>query len=77
MTSDIQSYLFSPPDTTIVTTKGAIEDYVLKCMCNYLSGFMDGVWDEFRGDGSEWDKAIEFFQKYVDDAIKELKGDDE
>ena len=77
MTLDSQSYLFSPPDTTIVTTKKAIEDYVLLCMCNYLSGFMDGVWDEFRGDESEWDKAIEFFQKYVDDAIKELKGDDE
>ena len=77
MTSDIQSYLFSPPDKIIVTTKGAIEDYVLQCMCNYLSGFMDGVWDEFRGDESEWDKAIEFFQKYVDDAIEELKGDDE
>jgi hypothetical protein len=40
----------------------------------YLNGFMDGVWDEFRDDGSEWDKAIEFFQKYVDEAIRELEG---
>lgn len=79
MTLDSQSYLFSPPDATVVTTKKAIEDYVLQCMCSYLSGFMDGIWDEFHYDDeeSEWNKAIEFFQKYVDDAIKELKGDGE
>ena len=76
MTFDTQSYLFLPPDATVVTTKEAIEDYVLQCMCNYLSGFMDGVWDEFRGDESEWDKAIEFFGSYVDEAIKELEEEE-
>ena len=73
MNFDSQTYLCAPPDALIGTTKESIEDYVLKCMRGYLLGFMDGVWDEFRDDGSEWDKAIEFFQKYVDDAIKELK----
>lgn len=79
MTLDSQSYLFLPPDATVVTTKKAIEDYVLQCMCSYLSGFMDGIWDEFHYDDeeSEWNKAIEFVQKYVDDSIKELKSDSE
>ena len=70
------TYRLVSPDTLIVTTKKAIEDYVLHCKCNYLSGFMDRIWDKFRDDESEWDKAFEFLE-YVDDAIKELKGDDE
>lgn len=77
MNFDSLTYLFAPPDVNIVTTKGAIEDYVVQSLCDYLGGFMDGIWDEFRDDGSEWDKAIEFFQKYVDNAIEELKGDGE
>lgn len=73
MNPDSLAYLVESPDAVIVTTKEAIEDYVLQRMCNYLSGFMDGIWDEFRGDESEWDKAIEFFGSYVNDAIKELE----
>jgi hypothetical protein len=77
MTDDLLEfeYLMMPRDRTFITTKGAVEDYVITSMCDYLNGFMDGIWDEFRDDGSEWDKAIEFFQKYVNDAIKELKGE--
>ena len=77
MNFDSLTYLRASPDTLIMTTKESIEDYVLKCMRGYLSGFMDGVWDEFRGDESEWDKAIEFFGSYVNNAIEELKGDGE
>lgn len=76
MNFDSLTYLSAPSDTTIVTSKGTIEEYVMQCMRAYLNGFMDGVWDKFRDDGSEWDKAIEFFQKYVDDAIEELKGEE-
>ena len=75
MNPDSLAYLLASPDTVIVTTKEAIEDYVVQSMCNYLNGFTDGVWDEYRGDESDWDKAIEFFESYVDDAIKELKGE--
>lgn len=75
MTDDMLEleYLMMPRDRTFITTKGAVEDYVITRMCDYLNGFMDGVWDEFRYDESEWDKAIEFFQEYVDEAIRELK----
>lgn len=73
MNFDSLAYLLASPDTNIVATKETIEDYVMHCMCAYLNGFMDGIWDEFRGDGSEWDKAIEFFGSYVDKAVKELK----
>ena len=37
---------------------------------------MDGVWDKYRGDESEWDKAIEYFGSYVDEAIKELEEEE-
>jgi hypothetical protein len=74
MNLDSLEYLVESPDAVIVTTKESIENYVLQCMRAYLNGFMDGVWDEFRGDESEWDKAIEFFGSYVGEAIRELEG---
>lgn len=68
-----QQYLETPMDAPFLTTKHAIETYVSKQIIDYLNGMRDGIWDRYRYNDSEWDKAIEFFDGYIEECMKELK----
>lgn len=61
-------------DKPFVTTKRAIEDYLLHMMCEYLNGLPDGIYDEYRYDESDWDKALDWVMEYIGKCIADLKS---
>ena len=70
-------YLKMPDDKSLLVTKGAIEDYAVMRICRYLESMIDGICDQLRYDGSEWDEAISFAIDYINDSIKELEEEEE
>ena len=69
------NYLTLDDDVAIILTKGSIEQYALSILTNYLRALPDGMYDTYRYDDSEWDKAIDWVVEYIMDAIKELEQD--
>lgn len=67
-------YMMHPMDAPILTTKRAIEDYLLQMMCDYLNGLPDGIYDEYRYDESDWDKALDWVVEYINKCIADLKN---
>lgn len=66
-------YLTLDDDVAIIVTKGSIEQYALSTLINYLRVLPDGMYDTYRNDDSEWDKAIDWVAEYIMDSIKELE----